>query len=339
MRKMASVRSIAEVKPIPDADRIEAVRVDGWWVVVGKGEFKDGDMVVYLEVDSWVPSWLAPQSLAKDGKWKVYEGVEGARLRTVKLRGQLSQGLVLPLSVLQTNDEEIGDDWYYQGEDVSDVLGVLKWEAPDDAPKHADAKGKFPAFIPKTDQERVQNLVSYLPQYVGKTFEVTVKLDGQSMTVYKHNGQIGVCSRNLELKEGDNPLWNIARKLALFDKIPDGVALQGEYLSPKVQGNYEKVAEPQWFCYNVYSIGQQKYLSPENARRYCASADIPYVPVFNPCFQLFEDTGVETLLEMAEGDGMNPGVMREGLVFKLNSEEEQFSFKAISNSYLLKSKK
>lgn len=96
-----------------------------------------------------------------------------------------------------------------------------------------------------------------LPQYVGKTFEVTVKPDGQSMTVYKHNGQIGVCSRNLELKEGDNPLWNIARKLALFDKIPDGVALQGEYLSPKVQGNYEKVAEPHGFA-TMFTVSGSK---------------------------------------------------------------------------------
>lgn len=333
MRKMASIRQIAEVKPIPDADRIEAVRVDGWWVVVAKGEHQEGDSVVYLEVDSWVPSAIAPQSLAKDGKWRVYNGVEGERLRTVRLRKQLSQGLVLPLSVLP---EDVGKEI---GTDVSEALGVQKWEAPDDSPKHADAKGNFPSFIPKTDQERVQNLVRVLPQYVGKTFEVSLKLDGQSMTVYKYNGEVGVCSRNLELKDGDNPLWNIARELGLLDKVPEGWALQGEYLSPKVQSNYEKVDKPCWYCYNMYHIPSGRYASSWTTRTSCGYLGIPHVPILNSDWNMPEDVTVEMLLDMAEGDGMNPGVKREGLVFKLNSEEEQFSFKAISNSYLLKSKK
>ena len=333
MRKMASIRQIAEVKPIPEADRIEAVRVDGWWVVAGKGDFQEGDLVVYFEVDSWVPSSIAPQSLAKDGKWRVYNGVEGERLRTVRLRKQLSQGLVLPLSVLP---EDVGKEI---GTDVSEVLGVQKWEAPDDAPKHADAKGNFPSFIPKTDQERVQNLVRVLPQYVGKTFEVSLKLDGQSMTVYKYNGEVGVCSRNLELKDGDNPLWNIAWELGLVGKVPEGYALQGEYLSPKVQGNYEKVAKPCWYCYNIFDIEQQRYLSNVSVRAICKDFGIPHVPVLCGDWMMSEDVTVEMLLDMAEGEGMNPGVKREGLVFKLNSGEEQFSFKAISNSYLLKSKK
>ena len=331
MRKMASIRQIAEVKPIPDADRIEAVRVDGWWVVAAKGEHQEGDPVVYLEVDSWVPSTIAPQSLAKDGKWRVYNGVEGERLRTVRLRKQLSQGLVLPLSVLPDGSvQEIGMD-------VSELLGVQKWEAPDDAPKHADAKGNFPSFIPKTDQERVQNLVHVLPQYAGELFEVSLKLDGQSMTVYKYDGKVGVCSRNLELKEGDNPLWNIARELGLLDKIPEGWAIQGEYLSPKVQGNHEKVDKPMFYCYNMYHIASGRYINPWTTRGNCEHLGIPHVPVLNSDWMMPEDVTVEMLLEMAEGAGMNHGVKREGLVFKQNNG--QFSFKVISNSYLLKSKK
>lgn len=105
-RKLATIRRIAEVKEIVGADAIEAVRVDGWWVVVKKGEYQVGQLAVYLEVDSWVPTDIAPFLTKAGHEPKEYEGIKGERLRTVKLRGQLSQGLLLPISVISKCTEK-----------------------------------------------------------------------------------------------------------------------------------------------------------------------------------------------------------------------------------------
>lgn len=154
-RKLASIRRIAEVKPIDKADAIEAVRVDGWWVVAKKGEFKVDDPVVYFEIDSWIPTEIAP-FLTKPGHYpKEYEGVKGERLRTVKLRGQVSQGLVLPLNILSGEWCDCCEDCpYSEGDDVTDTLKIKKYEPPVPAQLAGTVKGLFPSFIRKTDQER-----------------------------------------------------------------------------------------------------------------------------------------------------------------------------------------
>jgi RNA ligase (TIGR02306 family) len=160
MRKMATVRRIDDIRPIPNADAIECAVVGGWTVVVKKGEYSTGDVVVYCEIDSWIPTELA-SFLSKGKDPKEYEGIKGERLRTVKLRGQLSQGLLLPLSIL-TNygaDLEAGDD---VNDHLAAHLQIKKYEAPIPAELAAEVKGMFPGFIPKTDQERIQNLSSEL---------------------------------------------------------------------------------------------------------------------------------------------------------------------------------
>lgn len=329
-RKLASVRRIDDVLPIENADAIECAVVGGWNVVIKKGEFKVGDLAVYFEIDSWMPKELAPFLF----EGKVFEGVEGARLRTKKLRGVVSQGLLLPVSILNANVEE--------GSDVTEVLGIKKWDKPLSPQLVGLAKGNFPSFIPKTDQERVQNLTKEIEARQGEEFEITLKLDGSSITVYSvkdENGEWtdGVCSRNLDLKEGDSAFWVIAKQENIHEKIRSTgrqLAFQGEMLNTNIQGNWEKVDKLCMFAYDVYDIGEKRYLLPDERVLLCEQLDIPHVPVFASDYTLIHS--VKELLELAEGEGMNKGVKREGLVFKhLHSD---FSFKAISNSYLLKNK-
>lgn len=332
-RKLASVRRIGQINPIPNADAIECASVDGWDVVIKKGEFKEGDLAVYFEIDSWIPKELAPFLF----EGKSFEGVEGARLRTKKLRGQISQGLLLPLSIafelpLTTNVD-------IEGTDLTESLNIKKWEKALDPSLSGLAKGNFPSFIPKTDQERVQNLKRSIIDRQGESFEVTMKLDGSSMTVYRfetmHGIQEGVCSRNLDLKEGDSLFWVMAKQENLHEKIKStgrNLALQMELLSPKIQGNWEKVEEPCVFVFDVYDIDNHTYLTPKERRALCAELSIPHVPVLEENFIL--DKVTHEILEMADGPGMNKGVKREGLVYKSNDSD--FTFKAISNSYLLK---
>ena len=325
MRKMASVQRVLEKKSIAGADLIEAYRVNGWWVVDKKDAHEVGDLVVYCEVDSWIPHTLAP-FLTKPGHYpREYLGVEGERLRTVKLKGQLSQGLLLPL--VEDNSEE--------GKDFSEILGITKWEDTRYM-ANMDARGNFPDFIPKTDQERVQNLDRTLEKYFGQSFEVTVKRDGSSLTAFVNGEESGVCSRNVNLKETeDSAFWAAANSLSLIPKILStgrNLALQGELMSQKIQGNYEKVQGIEWNCFDIYDIDTQAYLLPKERRELCKQLRIPHIKVVEEDFVLCHN--VDQLLEMAEGPGVNPGVKQEGIVLKSN--EAAFSFKAISNSYLLK---
>ena len=331
-RKLATIRRIAEVKSIEGAEFIEAVRVDGWWVVAKKGEFPVDSLAVYMEVDSFVPTEIAPFLTKAGHEPKEFEGVKGERLRTVKLRGQLSQGLLLPISILPTTTViEVGND-------VTELLGVLKWERPISPQLYGQAKGYFPSFLRKTDQERVQNIGVQLQYYINQTFEVTIKLDGSSCTIFSYNEEDGVCSRNLELKRDENnAFWKIALEYDIHKKIRaygKNLAVQGELIAPNIQSNYEKVNKPEFYVFDIFDVDKQEYMLPKERQEFCKILNIPHIPIIDKAFSMIDN--VDMLLDMAEGNGMNVGVKREGLVFKHNNSE--FSFKAISNSYLLKEK-
>jgi RNA ligase (TIGR02306 family) len=337
-RKLAVIKRIDEITPIPDADAIECARVGGWRVVVKKGEYQENQLAVFCEVDSFVPTTLAP-FLTKAGHFpKEYEGIQGERLRTVRLRGQLSQGLLLPIDVLLSQPlcATLSEEDFIEGGDVTELLGIIKWERPELAGTCSNAKGNFPHFLRKTDQERCQNLSREIAERKGESFEVTIKIDGSSITCFHFNGAGGVCSRNIELKEDEgNAFWDIARKEHLLEKIAGrNIAVQGELIAPNIQSNYEKVTKPEFYCFSIFDIDKQEYLLPSERIALCKDLGIPHVKVFDSNFVL--DHTVDELLAMAEGEGMKPQVKREGLVFKSNTNG--FSFKAISNSYLLKEK-
>lgn len=338
-RKLASIQTIAEIKLIEGADRIVAYRINGWWVVDQKDKYKVNDSVVYCETDSFVPTEVAPFLTKPNHSPKEFLGIKGERLRTIKLKGQLSQGLLLPTLVLGVSTQTVYEtSCLVEGDDVTKLLGILKWEKPLPACLAGVAKGTFPSFIPKTDQERVQNLSKEIQAMQGKLFEVTIKLDGSSCTIFVNGEDNGVCSRNLELKQTEsNAFWQIAVEEDVHAKIRAtgrNLALQGELIGPSIQGNYERVAKNEFYVYDVFDIDKQEYLLPAARLALVSSLGLKHVPVHSLLCEL--DANVQQLLDMAEGEGMNKGVKREGLVFKhLHSD---FSFKAISNSYLLKEK-
>ena len=340
MRKMATIRRIDALRPIPGADAIECAVVGGWTCVVKTGEFKEGDLAVYCEIDSWIPYEVAP-FLSKGNFPHVYNEVKGERLRTIKLRGQLSQGLLLPLSTLTMVESEL-----FEGLDVSFPLGITKYDAPIPAQLAGEVKGLFPSWIQKTDQERVQNLKEEFDYWLKEnhTWEVTEKLDGSSMTVYLRDGEFGVCSRNLELKPNEtNSLWKVAVRTDLELKLRQAnrnLALQGELIGEGIQGNPYKMKGQEFFLFDIYDIDANKYLTPAERLTFVGEHDIKHVPVIASNAELYGTLGInsiEEILKFAEGKsviGMT-GCEREGFVFK--STTMQCSFKAISNKFLLKS--
>jgi RNA ligase (TIGR02306 family) len=338
MRKLATIRKIDNIRPIVGADAIECAVVGGWTVVVKKDEFKVGDLAVYLEIDSWVPHNLAP-FLSKGVEPREFNGVKGERLRTVKLRGQISQGLLLPLSVFPRS---LGFDYATDrtvGEDVSHWLGIQKWEAPIPAQLAGDVRGMFPTKIPKTDQERIQNLTVELEEWKAEalSWEVTEKLDGTSMTVYVDGDDEGVCSRNLNLKENEaNSLWRVAKHDQLIEKLRStgrNLAIQGELVGEGIQKNMYKLKGQHFFLFDVYDIDRGAYLNPVERRALASKLDIGHVPVLKED-EVLEVCNVEHILKWAEAKALMGGADREGIVFKCN--EREVSFKAISNKFLLK---
>lgn len=351
MRKLASIAQITHIKPIEGADAIECAIVnDGWPVVVKKGEYKVNDLAIYFELDSWIPHELAP-FLSKGQYPRVYNEVEGERLKTVKLRGQISQGLLLPTTIL---DEK--GLWPLAGNpigfELTRQLGIQKWEPPIPAQLQGTMKGQFPSYIPKTDQERCQNLRKEIfEEHAGESYEVTIKLDGSSMTVFIGNeGELCVCSRNINLKETEgNSFWKAARDQKLdvylsyqYDNFGKQYAIQGELIGEGIQGNPEKIQGQKFYVFDVYSINEGAYLDPPTRRAFVMQmqdhgSDVEHVPVisttFNPIKSLMKPT-IDQLVADAEGPSMNLQTTREGLVFKSNDSD--FTFKAISNKYLLK---
>ena len=329
MRKLASIRKISSVTPIDGADAIEAVRIDGWQCVAKKGEFAPGDACVYFEIDSFLPaSNPAFDFMAARGKQKDAQGNEGYRLRTIKLRGTLSQGLALPLSAL-FRDSALPP----LGGDVSELLGITKWEPPMPACLGGEAKSTFPGWIRKTDQERIQNIPDVLS--LDLQYEVSVKLDGSSMTVYHRDGEAGVCSRNLDLRETEgNTFWKVARRYGLPDKLADigNVAIQGELVGPGIQGNQEKLTAHNLYVFDVWLIDEQRHATQSERIAIVEKLGLPHVPILH--YKASAPASVDAALALADGPSLNLSVKREGLVFK--SLCGTVSWKAISNKWLLK---
>lgn len=377
-RKLATIRRIKQILPINGADKIELALVDGWQVVVKKGEFKEGELACYLEIDSWVPTTVAP-FLTKEGyDPKVYNDVPGERLKTIKLRKTLSQGLLLPIAILETVDT------VNEGDDVTALLGVQKWEAPEE--KAANNNGQmpsktrsFPYFIKKTDQERAQNYGAQIEQNLDTIFEATVKKDGSSLTVFRvmpsspyyedarkmlepkrtlwqrikalftfqQKGPVyGICSRNVLLPLEGNSNFHVAAAPLLksledlvSQSLDGSIALQGELVAPDIQGNYEKVQDVEFHLFDVYQIDKQEYMLPAERVAFALMSGINHATIVDRgtlrnILQLKDgEDAVQKLLTYASGEGDNPGVMREGVVFKACTKD--FSFKVISNEYLL----
>lgn len=330
MRKLASIQKIDDIKPIPGADRICTYKVLGWWVVDLINKYKINDEVIYFEIDSWIPHSLAP-FLTKSGQEpKKFNDVEGQRLRTVKLKGQLSQGLILPKNILSSN--------FTLGEEVTTYLGIQKYEPPL-LTTQLEIKTLFPIFIPKTDEERIQNLSNNYHKLKELWYEVTEKLDGTSLTVFYNDGIFGVCSRNLELKlECDNWYTSAVRKNDLFNKLTrlnKNIAIQGEIIGTGIQKNKYKLLDQKLYVFNIYDIDTRSYINARERQFLCEQLELLQVPMISGYFKI--EVELDELLSFAEDMSvLNQSMEREGLVFKCISDPNTH-FKVISNRFLLNS--
>lgn len=321
MRKLASIQRIKKIAPIDGADAIVKATVLGWQVVVKRGEFNEGDLCVYVEIDSVLPEKPAFEFLRS----------KAFRIRTIRLRGQISQGICFPLSILPI-DREIKE-----GMDATELLGIKKYEMPIPPSLAGVMKSGFPSFIPKTDEERVQVVEDLLLQHKGRACYITEKLDGTSITFYIKDGAFGVCSRNMELMDGDNLYWNAARQLnieARLRSVGKNIALQGELVGEGIQGNKLKINGRKVYFFSLFWIDNYRYASFYELKELLEALGLSMVPVVSTCYQLNAD--VPEILSMAQmQSALYSAAMAEGVVVR-SIDGEHISFKAINNNFLLK---
>ena len=359
MRKLASIRQITEILPIEGADLIVRVRVDDWYCVALKTEFGIGDLCVYFEIDSFIPLILQVEHLRAKA-YKKMGDKEGIRIKTIKLKGQISQGLVLPVSSFfemfadsKFDEGQELSEYFCLGNDVSDLIGVEKYEQPIPQELNGQVKGNFPTFIKKTDQERCQNIgYRIFNDHKDTTYEVTMKLDGTSFTGFQYNGEDGVCGRNWQLQMDEWNANNALVKMYVDSKMQSAlkaygrnIAVQGEFMGPKIQANREGLLFYTLFVFDIYDIDNQCQLGADDRRTALQALYdlglnkdmVQHVPIFayNVTMEDLGITDVSSLLKAAEGPSLNHAI-RVGQVYK--SMDGQFTFKAISNAFLLKEK-
>jgi len=380
MRKLASIQKIKSLDAIPGADRVEVAQIQGWQVVVQKGLYKAGDLVVYFEIDSLLPA----------KKWCEFMADRKYRVRTIKIRQQVSQGLCMPIKELFPQGYST---FTREGEDVTEPLRVTKYD-PESAKElrenpnakrqsvpHAwmlkfnltrilhqkmypQMKGAWPRWMPKTDETRVQNLSRIDDMVLDRSLYYSEKLDGQSVTFFYvrdekvglfKKGLFGVCSRNIWYKTpASNNWWNMAKGLEMKERLSTfcdvsgrSLALQGELIGPGIQKNRYKKDEQEVYFFNVWDIDAECYVPLKEKLEILSALGLDTVPICSLTFvpptgydyvaaaegkSLMEDRG---LAVSKKGLGT---IEREGLVFR-DVLDDGFSFKAISNKFLLKEEK
>jgi RNA ligase (TIGR02306 family) len=344
MRKLATIQRITNLTPIPDADKIEVAQVLGWKVVVKKGEFHVGSLVVYCEIDSLLPKDREEFEFLKHNNY---------RIRTVKLRGQVSQGICFPLDILNNNTR-----WHIEelersrltlhdladspvGFDVTEELGIEKYEAPIPAELAGDAKGGFPSFMMITDEDRIQILPHIPVEYAGQSFVATEKLDGSSGSFYWKDGVFGVCGRNWEYYESPtNSFWKFARQNFMEEKLGvlgRNLGLQGEIIGEGIQKNKYKLRGQTVRFFRMFDIDKYEFLPYHEMVEIIDYLRLETVPILDMDYIL--PASVDEILAYAEGKSqLNPQTEREGVVFVRHEVKNQgrLSFKAISNKFLIK---
>jgi RNA ligase (TIGR02306 family) len=358
-RELATIDIVLSIIPIDGANSIELVQIRGWRCVVRIGEFQVGDLCVYFEIDSLLPSDLLPPDspVAKIMKQSKY------RVKTKKLLGQISQGLALPLSMFPMIDDPIlfrrkhtsemcafqdalkGHlKRHYRDMDVTALLGIKKYE-----PILVYRRGgmikmsKFPSGLIKTSCDRIQNLQKYLTQYAKLKWNVSEKIDGCSVTIGYLNDKFIVCSRNLEVfdsKDPGNYWWRVVHKYDLTETLREhpGLIIQGEIIAPKLQKNRYKLLDVELHVFRCHDVSNELFLGRTNLVKFCDEIGLKVVPLMK------EETTLDMLtldewLTYAEGEStLKPGVIREGVVLSPITDiptSQYQTIKIISNAYLL----
>ena len=343
-RKLASIQRIWKIEPIEGADRIELAYVLGWQCVVNKGQFQPMDLAVYFEIDSFLP--IRPEyEFMRASSYKNTDIMgEGFRLKTQKFRGQVSQGLLLPVSQFP----EIPADSAL-GTDVTEILNVRKWAIEERATSGGTVIGSLPRSIPHTDETRIQAEPELIKEFAGLEYYISTKMDGSSHSISIDEDGIHVTGHNYEYKDdGISDFYKLVNERSYKDKLKafaekeglDTLTVQGEFCAPGIQQNRLKLKKPEWYVFTIMENGKRVGLN--RMLDICKEIELTTVPV--------EEVGndlpskyptIDALLERSDGSYPNGG-KKEGIVIRptepvfSNLIGAELSMKVVNNKYLLK---
>jgi RNA ligase (TIGR02306 family) len=337
---LATIQTVEAIAAIPGADAIEVATVLGWKIVVKKNEFKVGDKIVYFEVDSFLPEievfeWLRRTSY----RTNEFLNRSGFRIKTMKMRGQISQGLV------------VGAEAFPQiaglpvGTDVTEQLDIVKWQLPELEGNFGTRSGSFSPYCSKTQEMRVQSIPEILDELKGKPYYITTKIDGTSASITYLNGQLQAFSHNFELADdGKSIFWEIVDRYDLRDKLAElgqNIAIQGELAGPKIQKNKLRLMKNDLFVFTIVDLNTRERYPLDQMVNLCQTLGLNMVPI--------EEKGesfnysLDALLDKAKGS-YTSGLKKEGIVVRPQTPVHSFetsgnlSFKVLNNNALLAEK-
>ena len=344
MRKLASIQRIRDIEPIDGADRIELAHVLGWQCVVNKGVFQVNDLAVYFEVDSFLP--VRPEfEFLRSSSYKKSETIgEGFRLRTMNFRGKISQGLLLPISTFPLVPSDVEE-----GTDVTEVIGVRKWEIVERVSTGGTIIGSLPQDVPHTDEVRVQAEPELIHDFAGMEYYISTKMDGSSHSVSLDEDGFHVTGHNFAYKDdGSSSFYELVKSMELKGRIETLVSeeqlhtltIQGEFCGPGIQKNPLKLIKPAWYVFTVREDGKRVGLA--KMLEVCRKLHLETVPIEETGYDLpSKYPTVDALLKRAEGNYPKGG-KKEGIVIRptepVYSDRicTSLSMKVVNNKYLLK---
>ena len=343
-RKLASIQVVHRVEPIEGADRIELAHVLGWQCVVNRGQFRPMDPGVYFEIDSVLPIRPEFEFMRSSSYRKTELMGEGYKIRTQKFRGQLSQGLLLPVSQFPEipADAEVGTD-------VTELLGIRKWEIEEKATTGGTVIGTLPHDIPHTDETRVQAEPALIQAFAGLEYYISTKMDGSSHSIGLDENGFHVCGHNYEYKDdGSSSFYELIKGRGYQEKLEafarenglKTLTIQGELCAPGIQQNRLRLKAPEWYVFTIRENGKRVGL--RRMQEICKALQMTTVPIEEVDMDLpSRYPTVEALLERADGNYQNGG-KKEGIVIRPTEPvycekiSASLSMKVVSNKYLLR---
>lgn len=339
-RNLASLQIIKNIRPIEKADRLEKANVEAFQVVIPKGLYQEGELVVFFEADSFLPIEDRYSFLESSFKENDIVG-RGYRIKVQKLRGEVTHGLVMSLKDFPEITNPI------EGLDVTELLKVKKWEAFREDPISGNGGSSKPWFVPTTDEIRLQSEIKLIDELKGRPYYISTKIDGMSVTMFYKDNEFGITSRKMSLPESkNNSIWKYARKHDIENKLKDlsnklgkAIIIQGEFAGPKIQSNNLGLKEYEWFIFNIFTEEQDfknKLMGLEEFLQTAEDLNLKTVPIERAGLEF--NMSLEELVEQTKGYYPN-GHIKEGIVVRSadaifsDSLNKELSFKVLNDDY------
>lgn len=318
--ELATIETITKIVPIDGANNIELAEVLGWNVVIKKGEFSEGDLCIYIRIDTTINSML--KCFAHLAKSK--NSTKRIRINTRKFINVYSQGLVISI-----------DNYKLEpmiGLNVTDMFDVQKYEKEIHESFSNKPKGDFPTdIISKTNEEHLKNKITALEKLYNKKIYISKKMDGSSLTIIMKDNSIIVCSRNYIVYE-DSTMYKYVINEKINDRITaeDNLAIQGEFCGPNINSNQMKLNKYKFYVFNIKDLNENRYLNLDEMKILCKKLDLETVPILD-IMNYDESWTIQKFQDYANnityGDSCG-----EGIVIR-DCNDIEISFKVINQNY------